>query len=58
MDNNKLQKKKKVTFSEFNRVYIIPNRDQIKLLEYDPLVLNKKKGRFMISTFEYNSEKT
>jgi|ETNmetMinimDraft_8_1059916.scaffolds.fasta_scaffold1033881_1 hypothetical protein len=65
MNNNKLQKKKKVTFSEFNRVYIIPNRYQLKLLEYDPLALDKeilinkeKKKRFVVSTIEDNSEKT
>ena len=64
MNNDKLKKKKKVTFSKFNSVFIIPNRDQLKLLEYDPLVLdnkiliNKKRGRFVVSTIEDNSEKT
>jgi len=68
MNNEKSKKKKKVRFSEFNQVYIIPNRDQLKLLEYDPLeydpldkkiLLNKeKRGRFVVSTFEDNSEKT
>jgi len=63
MDNEK-KKKKKVTFSEFNQVFIIPNRDQLKLLEYDPLTFDKgvinqkKKGRFIISIIEDNSEKT
>lgn len=49
MNNNKLRsclkrtaKKKKVEFSKFNRIYIIPNRDQLKLLENDPLTFDKK----------------
>lgn len=65
LKRNVSRKKKKVRFSRFNQIYIIPNRDQLKLLEYDPLVLDKeilinkeKKGRFVISTIEDNSEKT
>jgi hypothetical protein len=64
--NRTASRKKKVRFSRFNQIYIIPNRDQLKLLENDPLTFDKevliinqeKKGRFTISTIEDNSEKT
>jgi|ETNmetMinimDraft_8_1059916.scaffolds.fasta_scaffold78349_2 hypothetical protein len=51
-----LKKKKKVRFSEFVQVFIIPNRDQLKLLENDPFTDNKekkeKKGRFTITSLD------
>ena len=62
----RIRKKKKVRFSRFNQIYTIPNRDQLKLLENDPFTFDKevliineeKKGRFMVSIIEDNSEKT
>jgi hypothetical protein len=65
--NRTASRKKKVRFSLFNQIYIIPNRDQLKLLKNDPLTFDKevvflvnqeKKGRFMVSIIEDNSEKT
>jgi hypothetical protein len=62
-----LKKKKKVRFSEFVQVFIIPNRDQLKLLENDPFTDDKekkvifpfkeRKGRFTITSLD-DSEKT
>jgi hypothetical protein len=54
-----IKKKKTVTFSRFNQVFIIPNRDQLKLLQYDPLDVNtRKSGRFtIIQLTEDNFEK-
>ena len=55
----KNKKKKVVTFSKYNQVFIIPNRDQLKLLKYDPLseVDVEKYGRFTIQLIEDNFEK-
>jgi len=54
-DQRKINEKK-VTFSKFNQIFIIPNIDQLKLLQTNQLDCNiKKYGRF---TIEYNFGKT
>lgn len=58
---NDVKKKKKVRFSIFDQIFIIPNRIQLKLLEYDPFDeknFEEKKGRFIITKIEDDSEKT
>ncbi len=59
--NDDVKKKKKVRFSNFNQIFIIPNRIQLKLLEYDPFAeknFKEKKGKFTITKIEDDSEKT
>jgi len=48
------KKKKKVTFSKYVQIFIIPNRDQLKLLKNDPLssINKEKKGRFTITSLD------
>lgn len=52
-------KKKKVRFSDINQIFIIPNRIQLKLLEYDPFddKYLKKKRIFIVTKIEDDSEK-
>jgi len=54
MNNLVVKKKKVVTFSNFNQVFIIPNRDQLKILQYDYFNINTgKKDPFDINNGKY-----